>query len=218
MPARLSLTEDLTIYHALEQKTILLDALADADDLELDLMQVGEIDAAGLQLLILLKKEAQRAGKTPFVFSTDSKKRLIKVGELQIQARQLTVERQSEAVTRQLDGEKLLIALDNLLSNAIEFSPLGGTIRLHAKATDDRVRIACLDQGPGIAAEDVERIFEPFVQGGRASPTPRQGSGVGLSIVRELMTAMGGRVLLLPREPNAPGANFILEVPCEQPV
>ena len=66
MPSRqlLSLTEDLTIYHALEQKNALLAALAGTDDLELDLMHVGEIDTAGLQLLILLKKEAQRAGKT----------------------------------------------------------------------------------------------------------------------------------------------------------
>ena len=63
MPALLSLTEDLTIYHALEQKLLLLGALADTDDLELDLLQVSEIDTAGLQLLILLKKEAQRAGK-----------------------------------------------------------------------------------------------------------------------------------------------------------
>ena len=60
---RLSLTEDLTIYHALEQKTTLLDALEAADELELDLLPVSEIDTAGLQLLILLKKEAQRAGK-----------------------------------------------------------------------------------------------------------------------------------------------------------
>jgi len=60
---RLSLDEDLTIYHALEQKGRLLDALASADELELDLLQVSEVDTAGLQLLILLKKEAQRAGK-----------------------------------------------------------------------------------------------------------------------------------------------------------
>ena len=59
----LSLNEDLTIYHALEQKNILLDALIATDDLELDLLKVGEIDTAGLQLLILLKKEAQKAGK-----------------------------------------------------------------------------------------------------------------------------------------------------------
>ena len=60
---RLALAEDLTIYHALEQKAQLLDALAGAAEVELDLSQVGEIDSAGLQLLILLKKEAQRAGK-----------------------------------------------------------------------------------------------------------------------------------------------------------
>ncbi len=60
----LALTEDLTIYHALEQKNALLAALANTDELELDLLHVSEIDTAGLQLLVLLKKEAQRSGKT----------------------------------------------------------------------------------------------------------------------------------------------------------
>ena len=60
---RISLNEDLTIYHALEQKQMLLDALFATNDLELDLSHVGEMDTAGLQLLILLKKEAQKAGK-----------------------------------------------------------------------------------------------------------------------------------------------------------
>ena len=60
---RLSLTEDLTIYHALEQKKTLLDALASTTDLELDLLKVNEIDTSGLQLLLLLKKEAQKVGK-----------------------------------------------------------------------------------------------------------------------------------------------------------
>ncbi|MFZ4539619.1 STAS domain-containing protein [Propionivibrio sp.] len=60
----LSITEDLTIYHALEHKQTLLDALAKTDELELNLSQVGAMDSIGLQLLILLKKEAQRAGKS----------------------------------------------------------------------------------------------------------------------------------------------------------
>lgn len=60
---RLALIEDLTIYHAVEQKQRLLDALASADELEVDLSQVSDIDTTGLQLLILLKKEAQTAGK-----------------------------------------------------------------------------------------------------------------------------------------------------------
>lgn len=59
----LAITEDLTIYLALEQKQTLLDALSGTDELELNLSQVGEMDTAGLQLLVLLKKEAQRAGK-----------------------------------------------------------------------------------------------------------------------------------------------------------
>jgi anti-sigma B factor antagonist len=65
MPARqpFSLTQDLTIYHALDQKNMLLDALAAGDELELDLLPVSEMDTAGLQLLILLKKEAERSGK-----------------------------------------------------------------------------------------------------------------------------------------------------------
>lgn len=60
---RLALEEDMTIYHALEQKTRLLEALASCDVLELDLLQVNDMDTAGMQLLILLKKEAQRSGK-----------------------------------------------------------------------------------------------------------------------------------------------------------
>lgn len=136
--------------------------------------------------------------------------------ELQIQSRHLNVHCEAPAITRQLDGEKLQVALDNLLSNAIDFSPEGGVIRLEAMQTDKGISIACIDNGPGIAAEDAERIFEPFVQGVRASPEPRKGSGVGLSIVRELMTAMGGRVLLVPRSGDATGANFQIEVPCER--
>jgi ABC-type transporter Mla MlaB component len=61
---RLALTEDLTIYNALEQKRVLLEALACVDELELDLLPVNEIDTAGMQLLILLKREALRLGKS----------------------------------------------------------------------------------------------------------------------------------------------------------
>jgi two-component system sensor histidine kinase GlrK len=135
--------------------------------------------------------------------------------ELQIKARRLTVLCQAPSITRVLDAEKLLVALDNLLSNAIDFSPEGGVVELHAEAIGNSLRFACIDHGPGVANEDRERIFEPFVQGSRASPTPRQGSGVGLSIVRELSTAMGGQVTLLPGDAQAPGAHFRIEVPSE---
>lgn len=142
--------------------------------------------------------------------------------ELQIQTRRLVVLPKAPTATRALDGDKLLVVLDNLLSNAIDFSPEGGVIRLDAEVVGDRLRVTCTDQGPGIAPEDAERIFEPFVQGARPAPSPRQGSGVGLSIVRELLTAMGGSIELGKAQhgiggsgTNAPGASFRIEVPCE---
>lgn len=141
---------------------------------------------------------------------------VVQARELQIQARQLKVRCLAPEVTTLLDGEKLQVVLDNLLSNAIDFSPEGGLIRLEVELVDNVLRVSCIDQGPGVAVEDAERIFEPFVQGGRAPPTPRKGSGVGLSIVRELMTAMSGRVLLVADKTNGSGANFRIEVPCER--
>lgn len=61
---RLSIVEDMTIYNALDQKNRLMSALAEVDMLELDLSHVGEIDTAGLQLLILSKREAARLNKS----------------------------------------------------------------------------------------------------------------------------------------------------------
>ncbi len=140
----------------------------------------------------------------------------VQARELHIQARNLRVVREAPAVTLALDGDKLLVVLDNLLSNAIDFSPDGGTIRLEASLADNRLCIDCIDQGPGVAAEDAERIFDPFVQGRSAPPMPRQGSGVGLSIVRELLLAMGGRVSLVAEPGAGRGAHFRVEVPCER--
>ncbi len=61
---RLAIAEDMTIYNAMAQKQLLIDALSTHDLLELDLSAVGEIDTAGFQLLVLVKREAVRLGKT----------------------------------------------------------------------------------------------------------------------------------------------------------
>jgi two-component system, NtrC family, sensor histidine kinase GlrK len=133
--------------------------------------------------------------------------------ELHSQSRQLKIVIESSQETAMLDAEKMTVVLDNLLSNAIDFSPENGEIRLSVSHVEGLWRFECVDQGPGIAEEDRQRIFEPFVQGQRVAPAPRQGSGVGLSIVRELVRAMGGTVYLLPQ---AAGAHFCVEIPDEQ--
>ena len=135
---------------------------------------------------------------------------VVRQRELHIQSRHLQVIVAAPAVQAMLDADKMKAMLDNLLSNAIDFSPDHGEIRLSVQRDGPNWRFECVDQGPGIAEEDAERIFEPFVQGQRQAPAPRQGSGVGLSIVRELARAMGGSVRLLL---GGQGAHFCLEIP-----
>lgn len=132
---------------------------------------------------------------------------------LAAQARALVIVCQADPGIARLDADKMALILDNLLANAIDFSPQGGKIELQAVRLAHAWRFDCIDQGCGVAEEDVERIFEPFVQGRLCAPVDRRGSGVGLSIVRELAGAMSGSVRLLNR---GQGAHFCVEIPDEQ--
>lgn len=108
------------------------------------------------------------------------------------------------------DAAKLRIALSNLVTNGIAFSPHGGTVRLELSSSEQGTCIDCLDEGPGVAPEDVERIFEPFFCGSRRAPRPDKGNGLGLAIVREFIAAHGGRAIVMPSER---GAHFRIELP-----
>ena len=136
---------------------------------------------------------------------------IVQERELQVQARRLQVQSTAPSTSVLLDADKLRVIVDNLLSNAIDFSPDGGIVRIEAKLDGPRLCLTCIDQGPGIAEEDAQRIFAPFVQGQRPAPMPRQGSGVGLSIVRELVTVMGGQIRVAA--PGSAGAHFEIELP-----
>jgi signal transduction histidine kinase len=94
------------------------------------------------------------------------------------------------------DPERLQQIVLNVLINAVKFTPAGGTIRLSADATDERVRFHVADTGRGIAEDQLERIFEPFVQLDRAAgPESQKGLGLGLAISRELARRMSGDIL-----------------------
>jgi two-component system sensor histidine kinase GlrK len=136
--------------------------------------------------------------------------RIVEDQRLLWQARGLQVHVQAEPCTALVDGEKLGIVLANLLINAVRFSPPGGTITLALEQRGGKVRIDCIDAGPGVAAEDVERVFDPFYQGRNQAPGARRGSGIGLSIVREIVQAHGGSCRLLPSDR---GAHFRIEFP-----
>jgi len=131
---------------------------------------------------------------------------------LQWVARDLKVEVEGGARTAVLDPDKFAIVLANLLSNAVRFSPRGGTIRFVLSGHEGRVRIDCVDQGPGVAATDAARIFDPFYQGLNQPQGARHGNGIGLSIVREYVLAHNGEVQLVA---GSGGAHFRIELPDE---
>jgi len=94
------------------------------------------------------------------------------------------------------DFEGLREILDNLLDNAIKYTPPGGQVTLRARIEGGHVLIAVQDTGIGIAAEDQPRVFERFYRVDRARSRELGGTGLGLSIVKHLVQAFGGGVSL----------------------
>lgn len=133
---------------------------------------------------------------------------------LQWMARDLKVEVDGGSCTAALDPDKFAVVLANLLSNAVRFSPRGGTIRFGISNGDGRLRIDCTDEGPGVAATDTARIFDPFYQGLNQPRGARSGNGIGLSVVQEYVLAHNGDVKLVPA---ARGAHFRIELSEERP-
>ncbi len=129
---------------------------------------------------------------------------------LQWRARELSVSVVGEPVKIELDAEKIGTAVANLLSNAIRYSPLKGSVRIELGTLPGIVRIDFHDQGVGVAMADRERIFEPFYRGERQPLDVVRGSGIGLSIVHEYVAAHGGRVELLQ---DQAGAHFRMKLP-----
>jgi two-component system, OmpR family, sensor kinase len=109
------------------------------------------------------------------------------------------------------DDTRLRQVLGNLVRNAIVHTPQQTPIEV-AVATDDSVgRVSVADHGPGLAAEDIGRIFEPFYRADPSRSRDRGGAGLGLSIVNAVVTAHGGRVKVSQTEGG--GATFEVELP-----
>ena len=119
--------------------------------------------------------------------------------------------------TLRADPDRLAQALRNLARNAIEHTdPPDGLVRLEVQRTaPDRIRFAVIDDGPGIAAEEAERVFERFHRTDSARSRSAGGAGLGLAIVRAIADAHGGRVFVRGAGTGPPerGARLELELP-----
>ncbi|MCX5789187.1 MAG: ATP-binding protein [Elusimicrobia bacterium] len=117
------------------------------------------------------------------------------------------------AGARVVSDEKMLLrVLLNLLGNAIKFSPEASAISLVLSHREGRLRLEVADRGPGVPAEDRERIFEKFERAGEAALSA-PGTGIGLAFCRLAAGSLGGRVWVEDRPQG--GSIFVFEVPAE---
>jgi signal transduction histidine kinase/AraC-like DNA-binding protein len=110
------------------------------------------------------------------------------------------------------DPDRLQQMLWNLLSNAVKFTDSGGAITVTANRFDAEMRVSVCDTGRGMSAQFLPHVFEPFAQEPQPHRTPREGLGLGLSIVRQLAELHGGKVHATSAGPGA-GATFTLSLP-----
>lgn len=114
-------------------------------------------------------------------------------------------------LTALADREKVQQILINLLTNAVKFTPPGGTITTEARSTARGVEIRVIDSGIGIPADKVGGIFAPFVQVDTTHTRSREGSGLGLAISRDLARGMEGELSVESIEGK--GSTFTLSLP-----
>ena len=136
----------------------------------------------------------------------------INQSELNAQARGIDLIYSEQAIARiKGDYGQVLMAISNLIENAINYSPEGTRVAIALRVTDGLAEVSITDQGIGIPEKDLERIFERFYRVDPARSRATGGTGLGLSIVKHVVTNHGGDVLVWSVE-NA-GSTFTIRFP-----
>jgi two-component system sensor histidine kinase GlrK len=140
-------------------------------------------------------------------------RQVVKEQKLAAFARMLTFEADLKPAIIVGDAERIRTIVDNLISNAIKYSPRSGSIRLKLSAQDGYAVLDVIDQGPGVAPAERERIFDSFYTGTPPADGRVKGSGLGLAIARDYAAAHGGRIEVVDRADRRSGACFRLSLP-----
>jgi two-component system sensor histidine kinase GlrK len=114
--------------------------------------------------------------------------------QLEARAKRQTVALDLPPASIEADGEKLRTVFDNLVGNALKFTPEGGKISLVLKEDPETVRVEVIDSGPGVPADERRSVFDTFFRGRAKSGGRVEGSGLGLAIAREFVQAHGGTI------------------------
>lgn len=99
-----------------------------------------------------------------------------------------------EPVIIEIDEDKVMQVLDNIISNANKYSPDGGRISFYLKKFEDEIEVSIADEGLGVPDEDLANVFDRFFRLDKASSREMGGTGLGLAIAREVIEAHGGRI------------------------
>jgi two-component system sensor histidine kinase GlrK len=135
----------------------------------------------------------------------------VKAHELAARSKGLRLEIDSASAMVEADPEKLRSIVDNLVSNAVKFTPAGGSITVKARVEGGEAVIEVIDSGPGVAPEERESVFNLFFRGrGKGEGTRVKGTGLGLAIARELVQAHGGNIAVVPQ---GSGGHFRVTLP-----
>jgi len=113
-----------------------------------------------------------------------------------------------------VDRERIEAVLNNLLNNATDFTPAGGTIKVNLYPQTGKIAVSVTDTGPGIPTGELERIFEPFYQVEDPMTRQHQGVGLGLSVARQIVELHGGRIWAESEEGR--GSRFTFTLPLEK--
>ena len=123
--------------------------------------------------------------------------------ELAAQAKGLQIAVEAQAGSVDADPEKLRSVFDNLIGNAVKFTPAGGRVSVQASSSGEQALIDVIDSGPGVPAEERESIFDSFIRGSAKASTRVEGSGLVLAIAREFVEEHGGRISVMAGERGA---------------
>ena len=138
-------------------------------------------------------------------------KQVLENQQLTLLSQRVRLDVRVEDVTMVADRGKIRLILENLVSNAVKYSPKGGTIHLQGRAAGPQLVLDVADSGPGIPLEDRGHVFEAFYTGRAARGTAVKGTGIGLSVVLEFVAAHGGTVQIV--DGQFPGAHFRITMP-----
>jgi signal transduction histidine kinase len=126
------------------------------------------------------------------------------------------VSRVPHRLVAMVDPQRFAQVIDNLVSNAVKYTPSGGRVEVDLSVTHERVELVVIDTGIGISVRDRNHVFSRFFRTRHAAQRSIQGIGLGLSITKAIVDSHGGRIEVESEEGR--GSTFRVRLPLDVPV